>query len=143
MLMMAFLLAIMSTALELMIAAQIPVWRQWSHKSKLFNLINSLVLSYILGIAFGAGGLIAMTAGVLSTFMTIPGYSLLHWNYDSEPAREKYEGNRYRHAKKAAKPKYEKAKELGGDLVKVGWVTGKVVTSPIWIPRKIYKKFKK
>lgn len=143
MLTMVILLAFMSTVLELMIAAQIPAWRQWSHKSKLFNLINSMFLSYILGVAFGAAGLIAMTAGVLSTFMTIPGYTFLNWNYDTKIAREKYEGNRYRHMKKNVKPKYEKAKELGGDLVKIGWVTGRVVTSPIWIPRKIYRKIKK
>ena len=141
MLTMVFLLAIMSSALELMIAAQIPIWRQWSHKSKVFNLVNSMVLSYVIGIAFGAQGLIAMTAGVLSTFMTIPGYAYLHWNYDTEVAKSQG-GNRYNHAKQNIKPKYEKAKELSSDLVKVGYVTGRVITSPVWIPRKVYRYFK-
>lgn len=141
MLTMVFLLAIMSAALELMIAAQIPIWRQWSHKSKLFNLVNSIVLSYLVGIAFGAQGLIAMTAGVLSTFMTIPGYAFLHWNYDTEKAKAQG-GNRYHHAKTNVKPKLQKGKELGSDLIKVGYVTGRVITAPVWIPRKIYRRFK-
>jgi len=139
MLTMVFLLAIMSTVLELMIAANIPWWRQWSHKSKLFNLLNSMFLSYFIGLAFGAQGLIALTAGVLSTFLTIPGYSYLNWNYDSEVAKTKYEGNRYKYVKKTAKPKVAKAKELGSDLIKVGYVTGKVITAPLWISRRIYK----
>jgi len=138
MLTMVFLLAIMSTVLELMIAANVPLWRQWSHKSKLFNLLNSMFLSYFIGLGFGAQGLIALTAGVLSTFLTIPGYSYLNWNYDTEIAKTKYEGNRYKYAKKVSKPKIVKAKELGSDLIKVGYVTGKVITAPLWISRKIY-----
>jgi len=138
MLTMVFLLAIMSTVLELMIAANVPLWRQWSYKSKLFNLLNSMFLSYFIGLGFGAQGLIALTAGVLSTFLTIPGYSYLNWNYDTEIAKTKYEGNRYKYAKKVSKPKIVKAKELGSDLIKVGYVTGKVITAPLWISRKIY-----
>lgn len=142
MLTMVILLSVASSALELMIASQVPLWRQWSYKSKLFNLVNSMFLSYIIGIAFGAAGLIAMTAGFVSTFMTIPGYAFLHWNYDT-PKAQSSGGNRYEHMKKQAKPKYEKAKELGGDLVKTGWFVGRTITAPIWITRKIYRKIKK
>jgi hypothetical protein len=138
---MAFMLAIMSAALELMIASQIPAWRKWSHKSKLFNLINSMILSYFVGIMFGAQGLIAMTAGFMSTFMTIPGYAILNWNFDS-PKAATQGGNRYKHTKSTIKPKVEKGKELAGDLVKVGYVTGKVITSPIWISRKAVRFYK-
>lgn len=141
MLVMVLLLAIISTALELAIASQVPLWRQWSHKSKLFNLLNSVFLSYLIGIAFGAQGLIVMTAGILSTFMTIPGYAILNWNYDSPKARSQG-GNRYGHAKKTIKPKIEKTKELSGDLIKIGWIVGRTITAPIWIPRKIYRKYK-
>lgn len=91
-------LAITSAVLELMIAAQLPFLRQWSHKSKLFNLINSMFLSYLVGLAFGAQGMVVMTAGILSTFLTIPGYALLHWNYDTEKAKS-VGGNRYDNAK--------------------------------------------
>lgn len=129
------LLAIASTALELMIAARIPIWRKWSHKSKLFNLINSMILSYLVGMAFGAQGLIAMTAGLLSTFMTIPGYTFLHWNYDTPKAQALPEKSRYQHGAK-------KWKQVGSDTTKVAYGTLKVVTAPVWIPRKIYKSIK-
>jgi hypothetical protein len=138
---MAFMLAIMSAAFELMIAAQIPFMRRWSHKSKLFNLMNSMVLSYIIGIMFGAQGLIVMFAGVMSTFLTIPGYAMLAWNYDSPKAAAKG-GNVYKHTRSTIKPKIEKGKELAGDLVKVGYVTGKVITSPIWVTRKAVRAYK-
>jgi large-conductance mechanosensitive channel len=49
-------------------------------------MIMSLVLSYVIGIAFGAQGLIAMGAGVISTILSYPGYKFLHWNYDSPQA---------------------------------------------------------
>jgi hypothetical protein len=82
-----------------------------------------------------------MTAGVLSTFLTIPGYAILNWNYDT-PKAQSQGGNRYNHTKQTIKPKLEKGKELGSDLIKVGYVTGKVITSPIWISRKAYRYFK-
>lgn len=129
------LLAIMSTALELMIAAKIPFMRKFAHKSKLFNLLNSLFLSYLMGIAFGATGLIAMTAGILSTIMSIPGYTFLYWNYDTSKAKSLPEKSRYAHGTK-------KWKEVGSDTMKMTYGTLKVVTSPIWIPRKVYRKFK-
>lgn len=83
----AIILALASTAFELMLAAKIPAWRRLSHKSLLFNLGNSMVLSYLVGIMFGAAGLIAMTAGIFSTILTIPGYAFLHWCYDSDEAK--------------------------------------------------------
>lgn len=141
MLTMVFLLAITSSVLELMIAAQVPIWRQWSYKSKLFNLVNSMFLSYLIGIAFGAQGLIAMTAGFVSTFMTIPGYAYLHWNYDSDKAKQQG-GNRYRYTKNTITPKINKTKELASDLGKVGYITAKVITAPLWIPRRAYARIK-
>jgi hypothetical protein len=141
MLTMVILLAIISTALELSIASQVPLWRKWSYQSKLFNLLNSIFLSYIIGFMFGAQGLIVMTAGILSTFMTIPGYALLNWNYDTDKAKAQ-SGNRFQHTKTTIKPKMEKGKELAGDLLKVGYVTGKTVTAPIWVTRKAVRYYK-
>lgn len=135
MLTMVLLLAIMSAALELMIAAKIPLWRKWSYKSKLFNLLNSLFLSYLVGIAFGAQGLIAMTAGVLSTFLTIPGYTFLYWNHDSPKAQKTPQQNRYQHAK-------EKMSEPISDMAKITYGAVKLITAPLWIPRRVYKKMK-
>jgi len=135
MLAMVFLLTVFSAILELMIAAKIPLWRQWSYKSKLFNLLNSLLVSYLMGLAFGASGLIVMTAGVLSTFLTIPGYTFLYWNYDSPKARQTPERNRYQHAK-------EKLSEPVSDMAKIGFFVVKVITAPLWVPRRVYTKMK-
>lgn len=135
MLAMVMLLAIFSTLLELMIAAKIPLWRQWSYKSKLFNLLNSLFISYLMGIAFGATGLIAMTAGIISTFLTIPGYTFLYWNYDSPKAKKTPEQNRYQHAK-------QKLSEPAADMAKIGFVAVKIITAPLWVPRRVYAKMK-
>lgn len=135
MLTMVILLSVFSAALELMIAAKIPLWRQWSYKSKLFNLLNSLLLSYLVGMAFGAQGLIAMTAGVLSTFLTIPGYTILYWNYDSPKAKNTPQRNRYQHAK-------EKLAEPISDMGKITYGAVKVITAPLWIPRRVYNKLK-
>jgi hypothetical protein len=129
------LLAFMSTALELMIAAKIPLIRKFSHKSKLFNLLNSLFLSYLIGVAFGASGLIAMTAGILSTMLSIPGYTFLYWNYDTPKAKSLPEKSQYAHQSK-------KWKQVGADTAKMTYGTLKVVTAPIWIPRGLYRKFK-
>lgn len=135
------LLAIMSTVLELMIAAKVPAWRRLSAKSGLFNLLNSLFISYIMGVAFGATGLIAMTAGVLSTMMSVPGYQFLEWNYDS-PKAQALGTTRTAHAKTVVQTKYQKSKVVVNDLGKIAYGTGKVITAPIWIPRSINKKIK-
>ena len=77
------ILALSSTAIEMLIAAKFPIWRRYAHKSKLINLTLSLGLSFVLGELFGAGGLIAMTAAILSTILSIPGYAILNYAYDS------------------------------------------------------------
>ena len=141
MLTMVVLLAITSTALELMIASKVPAWRRLSAKSPLFNLLNSLFISYLMGVAFGAAGLIAMSAGVLSTMLSVPGYQFLSWNYDS-PKAQALGTTRTAHSKQSVQVKYHKSKEVVQDLGKIAYGTGKVVTAPIWIPRRINTKLK-
>jgi hypothetical protein len=132
---MMIILAITSCALELMIAAKVPAWRRLAAKSPLFNLINSLFISYIMGIAFGATGLIAMGAGVISTIISVPGYKILYWNYDTPKAQSLPEKSQYAYQSK-------KWKQVGADTAKMTYGTLKVVTAPIWIPRGVYRKFK-
>jgi hypothetical protein len=136
---MMLILAITSALLELMIAAKIPAWRRLSAKSPLFNLLNSLFISFMVGIAFGASGLIAMGSGVISTLLTVPGYAFLKWNYDTPKAQE-LGGNQYVHYKAIAAKKATKTKEVAADVAKVGYVTARVITAPLWIPRDIKKK---
>lgn len=129
---MMLILAVTSTVLELMIAARIPVWRKLSHKSKLFNLVNSLVLSFLIGIAFGAAGLIAMGAGVISTLLSYPGYKFLYWMYDS-PMAQKHGGNMFEYTKK-------KWMTALNDLAKVIYSVIRVITFPVWATRWVYNK---
>ena len=82
----AIVLAFASFIFEMLIASKFPIWRKLAHKSKLANLTLSLVLSYVLGELFGAAGLLVMTAAIISTLLSIPGYTYLAWNYDSAEA---------------------------------------------------------
>lgn len=88
MLFFATTLALASFTLEMVIAAKVPVWRKFAERFLLANMGLSLALSACLGIVFGAVGLIALTAGVISTLMSIPGYRFLYWNFDSEVAQQ-------------------------------------------------------
>lgn len=129
---MMIILAVTSTLLELMIAAKIPAWRRLSAKSPLFNLLNSLFLSFLVGIAFGAAGLIAMGAGVISTVLSVPGYQFLYWNYDS-PMAQHYGGNMLKHQKK-------KWASAISDLFKLIYKIIRIITFPIWGLRWLNKK---
>jgi uncharacterized membrane protein len=137
----AFTLGVMTSIVEMMFAANFKIWREAAYRYKAINMTISLLFAFIIGTAFGAGGLIAMTGGVISTVLSVPGYAFLHWNFDSERA-QKLEKSRTNHMKQVASKNYEKAREVTTDVVKVGYVTARVVTAPIWIPRKITKKIK-
>ena len=130
-----FLLAFASFAFEMLIASKFSLWRKLAYKSKLANLTMSILLSYLLGIAFGAAGLITMTAAILSTLMSIPGYTILAWNFDTPKAQALPERSRYQHESK-------KWKQVGSDTVKMTYGTLRVITAPVWISRKIYKSIK-
>lgn len=143
----AFILAIASSFFELMIAAKIPIWRRLSAQSLLFNLANSMVLSYVVGIMFGASGLIAMTAGIFSTILSIPGYKFLYWNFDS-PGAQARGGNQMVylrenvHAKREAfHTQMEPWVQLGRDLSKLIYKILRVITFPFWFARACLVKY--
>jgi len=128
------ILAITSTILELMIASKVKWWRQKSYQSKLFNMLNSLFLSFLIGLAFSASGLIAMGAGVISTVLTVPGYKFLHWNYDSEQA-QKHNGNMMQHMK-------SKWLQTIKDFFTLVYKILRIITFPIWGTRWAVTKIK-
>lgn len=133
------ILSVMSTVLELMIAAKIPAWRRLSHRNKIFNLLNSIFISYLVGIAFGAAGLIAMTAGIVSTILSIPGYSLLHWAYDSPQALANG-GDMFKHCSLKFKIQRDKWKQVLSDFARIVYKILRIITAPIWITRAIIIK---
>lgn len=131
---MMLILAITSTLIELLIASRIKWWRQKSHDNKLFNVLNSLLLSFLIGLAFSASGLIAMGAGVISTLFTIPGYQFLHWNYDS-PMAQKHGGNMMLHLK-------SKWFQTIKDFFTLVYKILRIITFPIWGTRWAVTKLK-
>ena len=131
---MMLILAITSTLVELLIASKIKWWRQKSHDNKLFNVLNSLLLSFLIGLAFSASGLIAMGAGVISTLLTIPGYQFLHWNYDS-PMAQKHGGNMMQHMK-------SKWLQTIKDFFTLVYKILRIITFPIWGTRWVVTKIK-
>jgi uncharacterized membrane-anchored protein YitT (DUF2179 family) len=52
--MMMIWLAVASTVVEMMFAARIPAWRKNAHKYKWVNMALSILLSFVLGLMFGA-----------------------------------------------------------------------------------------
>jgi hypothetical protein len=124
---MMIILSLTSALLELMIAAKIPAWRRLSGRSPLFNLLNSLFISFITGVAFGASGLIAMGAGVISTVLTVPGYAFLKWAYDS-PQAQKRGGNQIAYYSK-------RWKQALADLAQLTYKVIRCITFPIWATR--------
>ena len=138
---MMIMLAIASTVVEMMFAAKIPAWRKNAHKLKWVNMVISIALSFILGIAFGAAGIIALGAAMISTVLSIPGYAFLHWNYDSPkaidggaPVLQQYKTN--------ISAQVDKTKELFIDLCKLFYLIGRIITIPFWLPAKISTWFK-
>jgi len=136
----ALILAFASTAFELMLAAKIPPLRRLSHKNITFNLANSMVISWVVGIMFGAAGLIAMTAGILSTLMSIPGYHLLYWMYDS-PQAQANGGNQLRYQKQKIKNEFGKWSAAIGDLFNLIYKIIRIITFPFWFIRYCLVKY--
>lgn len=127
MFMFVIILAIASTAVELMLAAKIPAWRKNAHKYKLVNLGLSIILSFVIGILFGAAGLIAMTAAILSTIMSIPGYKVLHWRYDS-PAAQAHGGDLLQYH-------VNRWVQVVKDIFKIVYKILRILTFPMWAYR--------
>jgi len=131
---MMMMLAISSTIVEMMFAARFSAWRYYAHNYKWFNMLVSIFLSYVLGLAFGASGLIALGAAMVSTVLSIPGYAFLHWNYDSAPARA-VGGNLFQHH-------WDKWKVALVDLSKIIYKVIRFITAPIWMSRIVLQKYK-
>jgi len=138
----AITLAIASFALEMLIASKVPLMRQLAKNNILVNLAISLGLSYVIGTMFGAIGLTAMTAAIISTLMSIPGYQVLEWTYDTEKAHAEG-GNRIAHKKQQAKETSKKWSQTISDFFKIVYFILKVVTFPLWATRLLVSKVRK
>lgn len=131
------LLSICSASVELAFASKFPRWRKAARKNKAVNLTISIILSFILGIMFGAAGLITMSAAIISTILVIPGYALLEWAYDSPQAQTRG-GNQFEYFT-------DKTKVVVSDTIKIIYKILRVITFPLWgsrIARDKYRNFK-
>jgi hypothetical protein len=78
-----------------------------------------------------------MGAGVISTILTVPGYSLLKWAYDSPQAQARG-GNQLKYFS-------DKSKVVVSDTIKIIYKILRVITFPLWgsrIARDKYRNFK-
>ena len=127
-------LAIASAVVELVFASKFPAWRKAAKRNKAINLTISIVLSFVLGTLFGAAGLIAMSAAIISTVLVIPGYVFLEWAYDSPQAQARG-GN-------LVKYYTDKWKQVFSDFAKLMYKILRIITFPIWGARLVVEKLK-
>ena len=130
-------LSLASAAMELTFASKFPTWRKAAKRNKAINLVISVAISFVIGIMFGAAGLITMAAAIISTVIVIPGYAFLEWAYDSPQAATRG-GNQIKYYS-------DKTKEVVSDTFKIIYKILRVITFPIWgsrIARDKYRNFK-
>lgn len=127
-------LAFASALVELVFASKVPAWRRAAKRNKAINLTISIALSFLLGIMFGAAGLIAMSAAIISTVLVIPGYALLEVIYDSPRAQE-CGGNLIKYY-------VDKWKQVLSDLGKLIYKILRIITFPIWGTRLAINKIR-
>jgi len=129
----ALMLALSSTIIEMSLAVKFPVWRKLAKKNKTINMVISITISFVLGIMFGAGGLITMSAAMISTVLSIPGYAVLEWAYDSPRAAQRG-GNQFEYYNK-------RWKQALADLAQLTYKVIRIITFPIWGTRNAIIKF--
>jgi hypothetical protein len=76
---MMLVLAVASAIFEISIAHKVPFYRKLAGRYLVINLVGSMVLSFVMGLAFGAAGLVVMGAGIISTVLVIPYYKGIAW----------------------------------------------------------------
>jgi len=134
---MMIVLAMASTLIEMMFAARFSIWRKNAHKFKWVNMVVSIFLSFILGVAFSAAGLIALGAALISTVLSVPGYAFLHWNMDT-PIAIAQGGNRTKFYWDNFHVEWTKWRIALGDLGKIFLTIIQVITIPVRVIRKVY-----
>lgn len=129
---MMIVLAISSFLVEMMFAAKLPWWRRNAYKYKWFNMVISIALSWFLGFVFGAAGLVVLGAALISTALSVPGYAILNWNYDTIDAK-KYNTGKFSVV-------FKKWTQAFSDFGKVIYSIIRVITFPIWSIRWLVNK---
>lgn len=118
----ALVLAAVSVLIELKIFYSTPWLKKLVGLSVIVGIAMSLALSWVLGLLFGASGLIVLLAGTISTAITEPIHA---WKRKQSKRKDKV---------------HSSIKEFAdtwrpvGKLIKYAFL---LVTSPLWVPVKI------
>lgn len=119
---MAILLALASTAIEGFIVWHAPLIRKIGKKFPVLDVVFSFALSVFMGMMFAAEGVVIALGSILSTIISMPLYPAMDWIDEHRSLVQ---------IKKA------RAKEILTDTVKVIVFFLRVITFPLWMPRRI------
>lgn len=106
----ALVLALVSAYVELAIMKRVPIVKKLSIRYAVFSIVFSILLSYVLGMFFGASGVVPLIAGLLSTVMTEPAHAFSRMSGNSKAKVF------MRDAKATYKPMWTISKKLGAGL---------------------------
>lgn len=118
----AIVFGIIAAILELRLALKIPIIRKLVERFSVVGIGFSIGLSLLLGMLFGAAGMIVMFAAILATTLTQPVYVFL---------------NKTKKQTSKTKQQVEDFKATWrpvGKLIKYAFL---LVTAPLWVPVKI------
>lgn len=125
-------LALASVALEGTIAWFLPWLRRINANHRLFNAAFSLGLSYVLGFAFGAAGMIVLFAGILSTLLSFPMYAMLEWNFANDNVIAQWRAKNW-----------SRIVRTWSDLGKLLWWCIRIITLPVRIISTIFEAYRR
>lgn len=125
----AIILAIVLIALELRVVYSSDMLKKLVKRGPLYGIAFSLILAFVIGAIFGAGGLVVMVAGLIAMTATETVHS---FNRSTAGIKSKAQKNI---------AEFKATYRPIGILIK--WIL-LVLTSPIWLPikiRRVYHKF--
>lgn len=123
MLTLMLILTAVSAVIELAIVSKVPVLGHLFDKLWLIGMFWSIGLSWFLGTIFGAAGLIALSAGLLSTCVTMVVY-----RFHLMEAAHSFKQNQL-----------PKIVQVGRDVLRVMYITLRIITFPIWATRAVIR----
>ena len=75
----ALIVAFVSWLTEMIIARKLPLYRRAASANDIVGIVMSLALSAVIGATFGAGGMIIMLGGLISTLASLATYKAWGW----------------------------------------------------------------
>lgn len=127
----SFIVAFFSFLIEAVMAFKIPAWKRLGIRYTIAGVLMSLILSWLIGLLFGASGIIVMMAGLISTGLSYLMYVGMEY-VDTHPKE-------YQKIVDGIKNAYKQILEVTSSLVAIIKVLGffaKIVLLPITLVKK-------